>query len=215
MNYFAHYFFDHKKDNPHYNFGLLLPDLLRNYSKNSYNKRILKYENSSDIFRGAQQHFKRDKQFHQHPFFEKIQQNIHQPYKTLFLKYGIGRYWFGIHVIVELILDKYLIKNNLTILNKFYLDVEISIQSDSTWLKIIEHKNPSQFISSMIKFNEFKFLHKYTDLGGTMIGLNKIYQFVNADSRDWRENKDLWGELILLEEMTYSEISNNYKLLQG
>lgn len=153
--------------------------------------------------------------FHQHPFFEKIQQKIHEPFKNTFQKYGIGRYWFGIHVIVELILDKYLIKNNLTFLDKLYSDVEFSIQSDRNWMKTIEHNNPSQFISSMNKFCEFKFLHKYTEVGGTMIGLNKIYQFVKADTKEWRENKDLWKELILLEDIVYDEVANNYKLLQN
>ena len=197
-----------------YNFGLLLPDLLRNYSKNSYNKRILHYENSSEIFRGAQQHFLRDKLFHQHIFFEKVQQNIYESVKLTFEKYNIQRYWFGIHVIVELILDKYLINNNLIILDKFYMDVKYAISSDLNWLKIIEHNNDHQFINSMKRFCEFRFLNKYTEVGGTMIGLNKIYQFIKADPSDWIENKKLWAELLKLEEVIYKEVSSNYYLLQ-
>ena len=214
MNYFAHYFFDHEDENPLYNFGLLLPDLLRNYSKNSYNKRILHYENSSEIFRGAQQHFLRDKLFHQHIFFEEVQHNIRESVKLTFEKYNIPRYWFGIHVIVELILDKYLINNNLIILDKFYNDVEYAIISDLNWLKIIEHSNADKFTNNMKRFCEFRFLNKYTEAGGTMIGLNKIYQFLKADDLDWTENKTLWTELLKLEDIIYQEVSRNYYLLQ-
>ncbi len=214
MNYFAHYYFDQKDQKPLYNFGLLLPDLLRNYSKNTYNKRILHYENSSEIFRGAQQHFLRDKLFHQHIFFERIQQNIYKSVKSTFEKYNIQRYWFGIHVIIELILDKYLIYNNLIFLDKFYKDIEYAITTDLNWLKIIEHNDPQTFINSMKRFCEFRFLNKYTEAGGTMIGLNKIYQFVKANGSDWTENTNLWAELLKLENIIYVEVSSNYYLLQ-
>jgi len=213
VNYFAHYFFDHEEENPLYNFGLLLPDLLRNYSKNAYNKRILNHQRSTEIFRGAQQHLKRDKQFHQHPFFEKVQQNINDPFKNTFLKYGVDRTWFGINVIIELVLDKYLILNNLNLLNKLYDDILFSIHSDTNWLQTIEHLDPPQFINSMVKFAEYKFLEKYTEEGGTIIGLNKIYQFVEADANDWRLNKKFWKELLSLEKIIYNEITNNYNLL--
>ena len=152
--------------------------------------------------------------FHQHIFFEEVQHNIRESVKLTFEKYNIPRYWFGIHVIVELILDKYLINNNLIILDKFYMDVKYAISSDLNWLKIIEHNNDHQFINSMKRFCEFRFLNKYTEVGGTMIGLNKIYQFIKADPSDWIENKKLWAELLKLEEVIYKEVSSNYYLLQ-
>ena len=66
----------------------------------------------------------------------------------------------------------------------------------------------------MKRFCEFRFLNKYTEAGGTMIGLNKIYQFVKANGSDWTENTNLWAELLKLENIIYVEVSSNYYLLQ-
>lgn len=192
MNYFAHYFFDHQTENVNYNFGLLAPDLLRNYSKNQYSKiAVNQSENRNDDFSlGMAQHLKRDAHFHDSLFFNQVYTQIHPLAKQAFIESGISRFWFGTHVMIEMILDSVLIEKHPNTLQKMYQDLEKSMHNIGDLLAVIEHKNPELFISGMQKFLDSQFLFKYKR-EGLIYGLNRVYRQVGAEKNDWQNSKPL------------------------
>ena len=205
MNYFAHYFFDHQPENVNYNLGLLAPDLLRNYSKNQYSKISINqaFQRTDDFSQGMAQHLKRDAHFHESEFFDQVYSQIHSHAKEAFSVAGIPRFWFGTHVMIEMILDSVLIEKHPEKLNQMYTDLEKSMNQINDHLILVKHQHPNHFISGMQKFLDSKFLYKYKS-DGLIYGLNKVYKQVGAESNDWEVKKpllelsELMKELILL-----------------
>ncbi len=201
MNYFSHYYFDHHPESSEFNFGLLAPDLLRNYSKDSYNKskvahatliynKLINTPNSSiqisDFFKGMEMHLTRDKSFHKSVFFESVYQEIHPTIEEAFLKASIPRFWFALHILIEMQLDQFLIRLHPEKLNTFYEN--LSQLSESTLLQMlnsVDHQNPQKFIEGFTRFLEVQFLKKYTDHSGIIYGLNRIYQQIGIQKQDW------------------------------
>lgn len=213
MNYFSHYYFDHLKENHDYNLGLLLPDLLRNYSKNEYNKKSLLTlnETKNDIFKGIDSHLKRDASFHESLFFKSVYEENIESCKNIFISHEIPRYWFGIHILIEMQLDQFLIMEEEELLHNMYRDIEIAIPGLELFLNIIEHRNQEKFILDIQKFIDSKFLLKYREIHGISYGLNKVYQQVNADNRVW--SKEIGTALSPLIENINLSIVKYYKTI--
>lgn len=205
MNYFSHYFFDHRPDSSEFNFGLLAPDLLRNYSKDSYNKskvahsssiynKLINTPNSSitllDFFKGMKTHLDRDKTFHHSTFFENVYQEIHPKIESAFKRTLIPRFWFALHILIEMQLDQFLILSYPEKLKAFYDN--LSQLSESTILKMlqaVDHQNPTKFINGFNRFLEVKYLQKYSDHSGIIYGLNRIYQQVGIQKEEWTKEQ--------------------------
>lgn len=130
------------------------------------------------------QHLKRDAYFHESPFFKNVYSQIHPHAKEAFASAGIPRFWFGTHVMIEMILDSVLIEKHPELLNQMYLDLEKSMNQINDHLLLVEHLCPDIFISGMQKFLDSKFLYKYKS-DGLIYGLNKVYRQVGAESKDW------------------------------
>lgn len=192
VNYFAHYFFDQQPQNVHYNFGLLAPDLLRNYSKNQYSKSAIHQSclRDDEFSKGMCQHLKRDQYFHDSEFFHCVYNEIHSDAQKAFQASAIPRFWFGTHVMIEMILDSVLIELHSDILHQMYLDIEASMYNISTHLKIVAHQNQQQFTSGMDSFLQSRFLFKYKS-DGLIYGLNRVYRQVGADTEDWQKSAPL------------------------
>jgi hypothetical protein len=167
--------------------GLLLPDLLRNYSKNEYNKKLINNKNGieSELSKGVVSHIKRDASFHESIFFKSVYNENLEICKRIFGLNEIPRYWFGIHILIEMQLDQMLIKEEEHLLHKMYQDIEKAIPSIELFLFSIEHQNHNKFLNGVLRFVESKYLLKYNDLNGISFGLNRVYQQVNADNRTW------------------------------
>jgi hypothetical protein len=150
------------------------------------------------------QHLKRDAQFHDSIFFNQVYSQIHPQAKQAFSDSGISRFWFGTHVMIEMILDSVLIEKHPDTLIQMYQDLEKSMNHLDIHLSIIEHKNPDQFILGMQKFLESKFLFKYKS-EGLIYGLNRVYRQVGAETGDWQNSNPL---LELSEKMKVLIIEN-------
>jgi hypothetical protein len=86
VNFFGHYHLDHISNNPKHNFGIITPDLLRNFTPNLYDKNLLHHLKDSDWQAGVIKHFERDKQFHQSVFFKETYNDCHEITKNTFQK---------------------------------------------------------------------------------------------------------------------------------
>lgn len=186
MNFFAHYYFDKLENNPIHTFGLLTPDLLRNFTPNDYDKKRLQHPEIDTFWHlGISKHFLRDKNFHNSDFFTSTYQECHETIKSTFEACEIRRFWFALHVMIEMILDKVLIQKNTNELDQFYIELKESILHIPTLLPQINHVNINQFETRMNRFIESQYLYKYMENNGIVYGLNRIFNQVGADKSEW------------------------------
>ena len=189
VNFFGHYFLDHLPNNPKHNFGILTPDLLRNFTANLYDKNLLHHLKDSDWQSGVIKHFERDKHFHQSIFFKDTYQACHEITKNTFQKIHIPRFYFALHVLIEMILDKVLISEDESKLHEFYDQLELCKPEIHGLLEQINHQNPNLFLERYDRFLESKYLFKYLNDSGIVYGLNRIYIHVNAYQFEWNEEQ--------------------------
>lgn len=187
VNFFGHYHLDHIPNNPKHNFGILTPDLLRNFTPNLYDKNLLNQLKDSDWQKGVIKHFERDKHFHQSIFFKATYQSCHEITKSTFQKIKIPRFYFALHVLIEMILDKILINQDQTKLHEFYEQLELCQNEIPNLLEQINHQNPNLFLERYNRFLESKYLFKYLKNTEIVYGLNRIYIQVNAYQLEWNE----------------------------
>ncbi len=189
VNFFGHYFLDHIPNNPKHNFGILTPDLLRNFTANLYDKNLLHHLTDSDWQTGVIKHFERDKHFHQSVFFKETYESCHEITKNTFQKTGIPRFYFALHVLIEMILDKVLISEDESKLHEFYEQLELCKNEIPNLLEQINHQNPSLFLERYNRFLESKYLFKYLHDSGIVYGINRVYIQVNAYQLEWNEEQ--------------------------
>lgn len=139
-----------------------------------------------DFFKGMITHLERDKSFHNSVFFESVYQEIHPTIESAFKKASIPRFWFALHILIEMQLDQFLIRSYPEKLNAFYEN--LSQLSETNTLKIlqaVDHQNPTKFIDGFNRFLEVKYLQKYSDHAGIIYGLNRIYQQIGIQKQEW------------------------------
>jgi hypothetical protein len=206
VNFFGHYHLDHIPNNPKHNFGILTPDLLRNFTANLYDKNLLHHLSDSDWQIGVLKHFERDKHFHQSIFFKETYQACHEITKNIFQNTNIPRFYFALHVLIEMILDKVLINEDENKLHEFYKQLELCKPEIPSLLELINHQNPNLFLERYNRFLESKYLFKYLNDFGIVYGLNRIYIQVNAYQLEWNEKqKNELEKLVSIIEFTIHE----------
>jgi hypothetical protein len=184
MNFFSHFLVDSIPGNPTYNAALIAPDLFRHFlSKNNRFdwKKIIHQpqyapENLKNFCQGSIQHINRDALFHQSDFFETIYQNHRTQWEKLHETEGVQRWWFTLHVSIELIIDKLLIENNLDNLVFFYSTLENETKTYLEFLDIVEHPEKEKFITRFNRFKESQYLFHYRNMEGILYALFKIHE---------------------------------------
>lgn len=188
VNFFSHFHFDQLENNPIHNFGLLTPDLLRNFTPNQYNKKKLNELNTQlDWYVGIQKHFNRDNNFHQSKFFDSVYTDCHSTTKILFQNLEIPRFWFALHVWIEMLLDKVLIQKNPSELSKFYAELELVSIHLEPLLSQIDHTNIQDFQLRFNRFLESQYLFHYQEHSGIIYGLNRVFIQVKAENKEWTD----------------------------
>lgn len=195
MNFFAHFLVDRRHNQPQFNAALIAPDLLRHFltKNNRVNWQLLK--NNQEIVsgnlipfcEGGLQHLLRDKQFHQSEFFEKIYQNNRESWSKLGAQIGLERWWFSLHVSVELIIDKILINNHLNSLHEFYNTLAQQRQCYKALLTLLNHQDEELFLQRFDKFLESQYLFHYREFSGISYALHRIHHSL-AIPTPWHPN---------------------------
>ena len=209
VNFFSHYYFDKLENNPIHNFGLLTPDLLRNFTPNLYDKKKIHLETLAEDWKmGIHQHISRDQSFHNSEFFKAVYNESHESVKSCFQTLGIPRYWFALHVWIEMLLDKVLIQENTEELHQFYDELNQIKNHIPDLLQQIDHQNIEQFQHRMNRFLESKYLFHYKEHSGIIYGLNRVYIQVKASTVEW--NSDQRDALIIESQKLENSIFKNF-----
>ncbi|MBL7810674.1 MAG: hypothetical protein JNL57_00505 [Bacteroidetes bacterium] len=193
MNYFSHYYFDHIHSLANHNFGLALPDFVRNFARGHRLKPGLQplpgMEDSAELVAGAEKHFSRDQVFHNSAFFHNTEQHIIGHLRPVFQSLGIPRYWFAAHVLGEMMLDRVLMKQHPAMLDAFYLDLSLASRPTIHNLLTAHSVNStSDFFTRLDRFCEIQYLRRYVEDDTMVYSLNRIFMYTGADT-EWDSSK--------------------------
>lgn len=175
MNYFSHFWVDGIADNHHYNTGLILPDFARKQVKSFLNPPELNQVNYQFLHQGCLAHYRADKRFHPSPFFTNLLQQssflINQaPFTPM-----VHRKWFLAHILVELMLDRLLVKHNKSDLDSFYKSLNhVSTEELRAYLNIFNGVEIDAFIEHFVHFRSVQYIYFYADNIKFVYSLNRI-----------------------------------------
>lgn len=171
MNFFSHYFLDHQEGNVWYNFGLIYPDLFRDLYKLREPAILFNNENFDsteedfkNFSKGIKMHLQRDAIFHPSLFFSDLQMQV----KSVLVQHlnikDIPRYWFFIHALTEMFIDRKLVSIYRSEAIQMYTEIELCVKqfnSKGDWFK--EKTNFEVFMSRMQKISIDKHIFAYTN----------------------------------------------------
>lgn len=176
MNFLAHYYFDARIGRPHFNFGLLMPDLVRNFIRGG---RLPADLIASDhvavdgIYKGCVQHKDSDRIFHNWSGFTESMELCNDRLKSC--PEPFPRYFFHAHILSELVLDKILLNEQPGLADKLYTDFEqIDLTAVRLFLQNHEINNFHDFQLGFDRFMEVRYLTKYMHFTNIVYALGQI-----------------------------------------
>lgn len=178
VNYLSHFYFDRVEDNKYYNLGLILPDLARSHiSKlriNPYRNIEFTTEEIGSINRGCNRHFESDRKFHNWNVFVTLSQEATDAMRESGDK-ELDRDFFLSHIMIEMMLDKILLRQDPELANDFYKMIN-SIEMD--WiLKYLRYsglQDDELFKGNHRRFMKVAFLKNYTSTENVIDMLEQV-----------------------------------------
>jgi len=204
MNYLTHYLIDHKEGNPNYNFGLALPDLI-NVSKRGWRAESHSFpvanKNVNEIWEGYQQHFAADAKFHNSELFEKHSKRLRKEFDQQGLNQQGIRLFFVGHVLLEMLLDRHIVKTRRDMADQFYEQLNLVNDSDiESFFEAAGDKIPDTFLEFFGKFKNSRYLYSYAENHGMFYALNRLLRRTGQPEFE-PEREAAFNELIKREEI--------------
>jgi len=216
LNFFAHYFFDHELERHPFNAGLVMPDLIRNFlpgrrfQPNKVNIALLEKE-GAELLAGSLRHLERDKEFHQSPFFVKSEAQLGELFRREKLEHHIPRVWLAAHLVLELMLDRVLMKQHPGMLDNFYHSLDHTEREElNAFLHASLHIAYSTFHEGWNRFRQSRYLYYYTEDEKFAYSIMRIYMRAGV-SAEW--NDEQLQALQAMLEPTEAIIFENLSLL--
>ncbi len=216
LNYFSHFYFD-ATDNPEYNYGLLLPDFVRNFVPKEKYKLDLKATDAISL--GAIMHFKRDHIFHASKVFETMQADIKPLVIEAFKTMGMRRYFFVNHILCEMMIDRVLIKENVIKIDEMYRQLNgLNPEMAGAWVKKNHPDRLEQFLHRLERFNSLQYLKRYVEDDAMAYSVNRVCMYVGV-CNEWTVNETLIFkkiiapiESLICEKMAELKVEMTYEL---
>jgi hypothetical protein len=135
------------------------------------------------------QHIDRDKEFHQSAFFEEAYQTLRESWRNTCLEFNIPKYWFSLHVLIEMMLDKYFIDNNLEKLELFYHQLNSQTNTYEIALNAMNHPSAQTFMDRYQIFCEKQYLFHYQNIQRVAYALHRVYDQIGIRV-DWYQQHE-------------------------
>jgi hypothetical protein len=216
MNYLTHFLVDHQRDRPHYNFGLAMPDLV-NVAKRGWkpvstvgfedgNARMNGNKNAAEIWNGYQQHIRADAFFHNTDLFNHHTKRLRKELEKFGLMQEGTRLFFVAHVLLEIMIDRHIVKTRRHIPDLFYQHLnEISEADIQNFFRISGTSVPDRFLEFFGKFKESKYLYGYEDDNGIFYSINRLLHRTKQPTFETDAQNRAFLELINQEEKYLEE----------
>lgn len=176
MNYFAHFFVDHKLNQHEFNTGLFLPDVARGFVK-TFKTSLPDNSNQCNVgfWEGCQTHYVADKKFHGSTFFQELLSISTQVTNNAAFTKELNRKWFLAHIMAEVMLDRILIKESPMVLDSFYHTLDTVADADLiNYLTVFNCSDTNTFMEHFNHFRKVKYIYYYTDNNKFVYSLNRI-----------------------------------------
>ncbi|RDC56621.1 DUF479 domain-containing protein [Pedobacter chinensis] len=214
MNFLSHYYFDKSNADANVVMGTVLPDLIKNASKetNLYPQKneflFLGNANEEGLLTGWKRHLAVDLFFHSSNFFLE---------KTTALKHLIKpvvegtpvRPSFLAHIGLELLLDHLLIEHNLVQVNHFYEKLmAVKKESLNDFLEHCGLKDQTVFSKFLESFISSKYLFSYQKLENISYALNRICMRLWPETLSEKQLAELTFQLGLFKQVLEKDFMN-------
>lgn len=181
MNFLAHYYFDASHSDVHFNFGLLLPDLVRNFIPGARLPGELQDDGTpalGSIRDGCIRHKESDEIFHKWEGFEMSMEIGNRILKRS--AEPLPRYYFLSHILSELVLDKILLNKMPDLADRLYADYEqVQAMHFNDFLSRNGIAETRPFGQGFDRFMEVRYLNKYGHFTNIVYGLGQICKKLN------------------------------------
>lgn len=176
-----------------------MPDMVKDFSR-IYNKRIEDefiptINSNKEILLGIENHIKADDIFHKHILFEQMQEIAKTEMKNEFGT-KVKRQFVLAHVLIEIMIDQYVINNNETILDLFYNELsKIDVSKANLFFENLKvDEETSHFKRNFTNFIRLKFLFRLKENEGVIFTLNKV--FSKRLNYDFLEDIEKWNVVL-------------------
>lgn len=220
MNFLSHYYFDRTSDDAYVVMGTVLPDLIKNASKeaNLYpQKNEFLFKGNPDeesLLLGWKRHLAVDLLFHSSTFFLEKTTELKQLIKPIVEDTAV-RPSFLAHIGLELLLDHLLVEQNLIQVNHFYDKLEkVKRESLSDFLEHGKLKNQEIFFNFLTKFINSKYLLSYQKLENISYALNRICMRVWPETLSERQLNLLTLELGVFKAVLQKDFMEIFKEIE-
>lgn len=185
MHFLSHYYVS-SKPSPYYVAGLMLPDIVKGFSK-IYNKQVRDKELPEELaFQHLQQgilfHYETDRKFHNSVDFMQQESLVLQSYIVAGLDRNRLRLSVLAHLAVEMMIDRQIVAQHPDVCSDYY---SILGQVDESVLKtylVQTHiiRSEQIILTNFQVFKQKQFLFQLTDVSNLVAGLLRIYTSVTG-----------------------------------
>ncbi|OAQ42188.1 hypothetical protein A5893_03470 [Pedobacter psychrophilus] len=221
MNFLSHYYFDRNNSNPYEVLGMVLPDLIKNADK-SWNIHLEKNaqlftdnDESKSLIKGWERHLLVDRLFHSSSFFYHHQHEIKLKIREAIIESPVKPFFLG-HISLELLLDGFLLSENLIDVNKFYdliNRVDENVLEQFLFLNGIE--DTEKFFRFFTMFKNEKFLFSYTNPEKITYALKRICMRLWQNPFTEEQEQSLTKSLILYKSKLSGEFLPIFELIES
>lgn len=209
MNFLAHYFFDGVNNAPPYNLGTVLPDLMgmvRRGWKLAYKDLHKPFDPLQQaIAEGVIAHLQMDEWFHKTSFFQAGREKVKLTLLNAGIQFPPHRPGFLAHIMLELLLDRLIIKHYPKVVSNFYQELEqVEMATIRTFFHAAGQPFDEHFPGFFSKFLEKRFVFRYADDQQLLKALNSIGQRVRQPAITGSAFADLASSLPELDLMIFN-----------
>lgn len=180
MNFLSHFYFERQTSNNYIVMGMVLPDLIKNASKD-WNLNPQKDEylfndipNYAALLEGWKRHLLLDQLFHSSLFF-KEQTAILKQLLLPALQTGPVKPFFLAHIGLELVLDHLLLTKTLIHTDRFYQQLQgANTESLTGFLRLAGLPDQARFQKFIDGFISSRYLFSYEKMENLTYALNRI-----------------------------------------
>jgi hypothetical protein len=176
LNYLSHFYTHHRNDDA-FNAGLILPDLARKWVRNF--RTIAPGHNSffNSLTAGCLRHYEADQVFHRSSFFGELNTSALEIIKSMDEANLVQRKWFIAHVVVEMMLDRAILKTEPAVADDFYASLDrLPLGEVGSFMQLHGCHDPVPFLRAFRHFIHAQYIRHYTDNNSLMYSLGKIMQ---------------------------------------
>ncbi|MBC8045209.1 MAG: hypothetical protein H7Y00_00280 [Fimbriimonadaceae bacterium] len=186
MNFLSHFYNELPCDDAYFACGVLLPDILSNYSSRKgevvkvHPDKLIDNNNVqfASLNSGIQKHYIADAFFHESGFFHENTKTIEEIISKYDFSCFVKRIYAFSHVMLEIMLDRKLLTENKKTCDDLYNLLDILDMTIITDFIAFNTKagNPADVAGHMNRFRKVRFIYDYTNDPVVIQILNRINQ---------------------------------------